>query len=532
MRSNKWDILSANEGANPRLALCVTIGFALLLASLAILKYFNLHSAANDLGIYTHMFFKIGAGEWWRAFVGHVEPLRLFYAWLYMLGGAGGLGVSLILGLQTIVLAIPVYWLAVRYGWIAALAYILFFALWYGALFDFHMDHVGVLLLFAFLYADDQGRYKTAAFFGVSLCLVKETFALQAITCGLYLIVMRRQYVLGGMVALCALLWSYWALGVVLPLFVEGGQSPAFSRSAYSWMGDGFGAALTHVILNLPQIVFSILQEVEKLKYLFVVFASLAFLPLLAPRYLFVAAVPFAIALLSVDPNFYGYKHHYSLQLVPPLIFAFIAGRRTAMRGLARVHASLPARFPFAVILVLLLAHGAFSPSPASRLFWGEKVWSYGKSAYFGDERPREIASVLKTLIPSDPDVSVTTQNTVFIDHLAARTGFYVFPQATPTERRVYQLEAVTLTDILWGSDDRAAARVHFQEVVSDYVVIDLKAPYYLGDRGCLWIYGVCENKDNEAAFLQHVQELDLTYDEIYKEDGLRIFKRRSHRDE
>ena len=60
----------------------------------------------------------------------------------------------------------------------------------------------------------------------------------------------------------------------------------------------------------------------------------------------------------------------------------------------------------------------------------------------------------------------------------------------------------------------------------ADYVVLDLKRPYFLLDRGCNWIYGQCLDKDMEKRFLDWVAFTQSKYNTIYEKDGFMILRR------
>lgn len=84
----------------------------------------------------------------------------------------------------------------------------------------------------------------------------------------------------------------------------------------------------------------------------------------------------------------------------------------------------------FYVLLALWILAGHVIPSPSaiSRLFWSDKVWSYSWRAYVPTEREAMMKVAMLKYIPADPDVSVTTQNTVNWYYLADRKVYAPFP--------------------------------------------------------------------------------------------------------
>jgi len=73
------------------------------------------------------------------------------------------------------------------------------------------------------------------------------------------------------------------------------------------------------------------------------------------------------------------------------------------------------------------------SPSPISRLFWTDKVWSYSWQAYVPTQRDAMMKAAMERYIPADPQVSVMTQNTVNWSHLAHREVYLYFPSVSPS---------------------------------------------------------------------------------------------------
>ncbi|MFQ5444294.1 MAG: hypothetical protein ACE5EK_06715 [Nitrospinales bacterium] len=127
------------------------LGLFALLATMSVLKYYSLHSTIADLGVYFNFFANIQWGEWKRLLSAHTLPLIPIWALIY---GTGPLdmGASLVLIAQAAALTWPVAVIYHRFGILPALAFLLYFPLWYNALFDFHIDHLAVSFLFGFFF--------------------------------------------------------------------------------------------------------------------------------------------------------------------------------------------------------------------------------------------------------------------------------------------------------------------------------------------------------------------------------------------
>jgi len=462
--------------------------FFVVLGVLAILKYISLHSSFFDLGIFLTLFYKISHyGEWWHLFVGHAQPLMLIYAAIYKVLPESFAPLVVIV-LQAFFLALPGFWILKRYGQFLFLLFALYFPLWFNALFDFHMDHLAVPLLFWFYFLVEDGRYKCTVLPAILLVFVKEPFALQTAACGVYLTVRGLHSVLHGQkIAGCHLLsainWQsvtnyqqiiigfflisfgfgyfYLLINYIFPSLT--GKMGYLSTSAFSWMGNSFGEIIRFIFIHPFTILKEILGTPRKIFYLVAVFGPFLFIPFLAPLYLIPAVPILLISLLSHDPNHYTYAHHYTAGLIAPVFMAFI-------KGLPKIEKLIGGLW--LVICISLLFHILLSPSPISRIFWTNKVWNYGYQAYIPTERDRVIKETLKRFIPSDPKVAVSTQNALNWARLAHRRYYLAFPIGV-TE---------PVPSHLWRNKTRNSTPVYAQ-----YVVLDLKRPWYIVDQGCSW---------------------------------------------
>ena len=162
-----------------------------LIATMSILKYLNLHSTVFDMGIYINNFYMISEGYWERLFLSHIQPLGIFWSLLYTILPTDTVPIFILIG-QAALLTLPIIGLYQHYGLTPTIAFILYFPLWYNGLFDFHIDHLAVPFLFGFLMMEKKGAIGLSVLFGFLLALVKEIFAIQAIFCGIYLLLIKK----------------------------------------------------------------------------------------------------------------------------------------------------------------------------------------------------------------------------------------------------------------------------------------------------------------------------------------------------
>jgi uncharacterized membrane protein len=518
-----------------------------ILCSMSALRYLAMTSNVADLGFFMANFMSVGE-EWQRAFFGHVQPLMLIWGGAYRSMSPALAPVVLVVAQAgALIWGVSTIWRT--FGLWAGLAMAWYYPLWANALFDFHFDHLAVPLLAAFFVACERRAYAWAALAAAALSLVKEPFALQTSACGLYLLWLalrssesghgRQLCVLGLGLAAGGLGAFVFMVKVVMPFFsneVQGGFG--IESTAFSWLGTGLADIAWSLLTRPLEIVADILGTPGKLLYLSVIFGLLAFIPLLAPAPLIVAAPLLLIALLSRLDNYYTFSNHYTAGVIVPAIVAFAKGLPAARAivlwflhriRVQRVGVCAPARvFTAAVLLVLLGGHWALSSSPISRLFWSEKVWSYSWTAYVPDSRDARFSRMIDLYVPADPRVSVAVQNTVNSAGVSHRRTVVPFPLGVDAP-----IQSVDWSNRT-GQDFWRYLRSGYREptrnvpVRAEWIVLDMKRPWFVADRGCDWIYGRCRNAAVERDFLAAVDAARARYEVVFEEDGMVIMRLRA----
>ncbi|MBT8764368.1 DUF2079 domain-containing protein [Desulfohalobiaceae bacterium Ax17] len=511
----------------------------IVLAGMALLKYLSLHSAIFDLGIFfAHFYNFVQNGQWWRLFFGHAQPLMPLYAAIYNLL-PGNLGPFVVLVFQAFFLALPGFWLQKRFGWPSFLAFALYFPLWFNSLFDFHMDHLVVLILFWFFFLVENNRFWLCLIPGLLLALVKEPFALQTAACGIFLILKAysschdlcrntspRLYCLPGLLLiLFGLGYFYFVTNFVFPYFTPDGGKGGLDSSAFAWMGNGIGDMFVFIVSHPLVVIKEIFGSTRKVIYLLALFGSLGFIPLLKPLYLIPALPILGISILSRLDNYYGLGHHYTAGLIAPMIMAFTMGLPTARRFWEKLGLNKKS-FIFSLCVGLLLAHILLSPSPISRLFWTNKVWSYTASAYLPTARDSMIKKALEQYIPRNPETTVSVQNTINWPILTERNTLLVFPRAALEPTRYPDLKNRTFSGFVDFLKTRTLPKTAYLEIQADYVVLDMNRPWFIGDKGCGWLYGRCQDQEAANRFLEFVDKVKEKYRVVFAKDGFWIFKR------
>lgn len=525
----------------------VLLAFGMVLLAEVIGRYISLSSNVADLGFFMNNFWNVGH-EWQRAFYGHVQPLMLLWGAGYTALPASLAPIVLVVFQASVIIASVIAIWRVFGVW-PGIAALLYYPLWVNALFDFHFDHLSIPILVVFFIACKRRKFEIAAIAAASLSFIKEPFALQTVACGLYLwwlaFHLRGQGFATRLVSLggCLVLFGTMAFVVMIhwliPYFrndLQGGFGIA--SGSFSWLGSNLWDMAWTLVSKPGLIISEIIGTPGKLIYLVVIFGLLGFIPLLRPAALIVALPPLMISMLSRLENYYDYANHYTAGVIVPAIVAFEQGLPVARawfyRFLERINGEALAQDGcrekafFGILLSGLLAgHWALASSPISRLFWSDKVWSYSWRAYVPSERTAMMKRAITTYIPSDPGVVVSTQNTVNWYRLANRRTYFPFPDGVDTPYPDIDLSNRSIGG-LWKyvrTGERLPSLVH--EKWADYVVLDLKRPWFVVDKGCDWIFDTCRDQVVAQQFLKALSNASSNYSTIFEQDGFMILRRK-----
>jgi hypothetical protein len=502
----------------------VFFGLFAVLAVMACLKYLALHSTVFDLGVFLSNLYSLHAyGQWWRAFLGHAQPLLPVYAQVYRLVPDQAAPLVL-LTVQAFALALPALWAGRRYGLLAAASYALFYPVWTNALFDFHLDHLLIPILFAFLAAATSGRTWLAFVLGLLPAVVKEPYALTTVCCGLYLLLFQGRKAAGWGLVLCGGLYFYAATAWLVPFCTADGNLGAQS-GAYAWLGGGPGAALVTMLSHPFTVLAKVFGVPGKWKYMGFLFGALLFFPLFRPKLLLPTLPALALSLLSTHPNYYGWANHYSAGVAGALFFAYceVLG---PVRILARQSGIGVRRFVLALFAALGLVHVALAPSPLGRLFWLSDSFAFSSDAYEPTARDAAILAEMLQNVPRDPSLAVVSQNSLNWGALAERQDYNSFPLGVFTPHPVRDLSGATLADFWHFVRTGQAPNLPVRSWQAQYVILDLKRPWFVLDQGCEFQNGACRDEDVAREFNALVIRARQELETVHDAGGLLILRR------
>lgn len=417
------------------------VAFAVVFGLLAWLRYRMYYGGRFDLGNMVQAVYNTAHGHFLEITTAgpdpkqmsrlgaHVDPILAAFALPWLVWPSP----VMLLVLQSVIVATgawPAYRLGTRVtrdpraGALLAGALLLYPALGYGVLNEFHPVTLATpLLLWAFLFIEED-RWLVAAPFLVLAALCKEEVPLVMAVMGAYFALRKRSF---WPLALTGLSLAYFAFAVwvVIPHFNAGG-TPFADR--YSQYGSGAGrmvrTALTH-----PGRLAGDLFATDDLEYWLHMLWPFGFLSVLSPLTLLIAAPEFGLNALSSVIWQRSIQFHYTAAEIPFVFAAAVLGLmrlwrwlgggwrkpESAMRGELLTRSDLA----LVVLLIALAASYVLGPLPFSLpgAYYNGKA--YARSGH------SEVLDMAVGMIPAGVPISV---NNNVGSHLSARRVVYTFP--------------------------------------------------------------------------------------------------------
>ncbi|GJL77301.1 MAG: hypothetical protein NPINA01_02900 [Nitrospinaceae bacterium] len=280
------------------------------------------------------------------------------------------------------------------------------------------------------------------------------------------------------------------------------------------------------ILLKPHTVLYEVFSETAKIKYILILIGVLGFIPLLKSSYLLVALPILAISLLSQYESSYDLHNHYTAGLIAPLIIAFAEGLPKAKQIWARLSLE-EVWFPRLVMTGLLVCHYINAPSPFSSVFLYNEFSGYHVNNYLPSERNSMVKNAILNHIPTDVDIAVSTQNSVNWSYLANRKYYLPFPLGVVQPHRDVEGSDRSLSGLLAFIRTGKLKPPEIKETMADFVVLDLKRPWFIIDRGCP--FPRCQNNQETAkGFLDLVRQTKETMKVLFEKDEFYIFKRLS----
>jgi uncharacterized membrane protein len=456
--------------------------YGLFFSYLSIANHNHFLTNAFDLGIFDYAAWNNLHGNFFPGlFIGlpslfaiHFQPILLPLGLVYLVWDDA----KALLLVQSLVLAgsaLPLYWLGRQQfnpwaGLGFAAVYLLFPALQGANLFEFHPVTLAVgILPFAYWYLR-QGNFGRFVLFSLLAAACQEDVFLIVGMLGFYLLITQRDWrgLLVGMGGFAGFLFLSM---VFIPSF-SGGETH-FGLHRYQALGQTIPEVF-QTILTRPAFVWQyIWSNPDKARYLTHLLAPVAYLSLLDPLTLLIAAPTMAINLLSSLPTTYALdRFHYSAMLVPFVVASAINGTAFLVNLIHRKR-GFSKTFLCAILTTMILI-----VTLAYQLKFGHTPLAFGFQWPTAQANLQTGRQMLE-LIPAN---TVVSAQTTLSTHLTHRPGIYLFPQLTSELYGPAQYIALDVSGNIYPIFDPAEynRRVAELKVSDDYTVVFEQDNYLL----------------------------------------------------
>jgi uncharacterized membrane protein len=400
--------------------------FSAVFGTLSILRFETFHSRSLDMAYYVRLVWGLAHGDLDQPVVNaphvlglHLEPVLLPLA---LLGRLGAPIPELLLVVQALAagaalfpaLALARRHLAAHAGerlaFAAALAIYLLPTVTRCVDYDFHPATMALWPLMAFVEALDAGRWRRAVAWFAAALACREDVGLQAgLVAVTWLAAPARPGDRPRAAALAAFgfAWFFVYALAVQPRFLAETGSFNLHFGRFGGGRGGVGGVLEAALAD-PAALVAYLLSGDRLLYPVALLAQVAFLPVLAPRFLAGALPLVAINLLSDFPNIRGIHTHYITAAAPFFVGAGIAGaaRLAARLGNRRPAPRVASGALVAAAALAYLLRGTSPLSPEWRL-----------QSYLPDDTYVPYRAIVAT---TPPDAEVAA-NVRLLAHLAER---------------------------------------------------------------------------------------------------------------
>jgi uncharacterized membrane protein len=341
----------------------------------------------------------------------HVDPLLASFAPLWWIWPSP----LLLTTIQAFALAtgaLPVYWLGRKHmgddraALNLALAYLLYPAVQWASLNDFHPVTLAIPLLLFMVWALDEDRLLLAGLFGVLAALSKEDVPLVIAGIGVWYAVSRGKRLVGGVIAAVGVGWTLVDLYVVIPSFA-GAHSPFYDRLASV---GGSPGAVAKTLVTDPGAIWSAATTGADLRYLFLLLVPLLGLWALEPLLALAALPVLALNLLSDFWSMNRIEYQYVSTIVACLFAASAIG--AGKLGSRRALVATTAVLAFVAIATL--------SGPLASL---DTFGAQGERP-----SPAKVDAIRSALALLPADAAVSSSNSIGA-HLSERRHLYSFPR-------------------------------------------------------------------------------------------------------
>lgn len=417
----------------------------------SVTRHLRFGSGSWDMGCYVHNLYILAFGKppvssvlgdvhFWGG-VNHFMPSLYLAAPLAWTGSTSSLLVLQALLVSSAV--VPLALLGVRRGLgpvaVAGVSLAYLFAAGTQTMVNFDVHEIAPvpLCLFIALWGFEVGRRAVAWPALLVLAGTKESAIVYAAAVGAYVAVtMRERRLEGAAVCVFFLAWFFVVTAVIQPALLDGGEQRMIHVARYAHLGDSPAAVARQIVLHPLDTLGLMVSHPLKRETLAITAGGFAFLTLLAPETLLLAAPNLAERFLSDKREMWGLGFHYSLVLVAVCALGSVV-------ALGRLRAALSSSQP--------------------RLVRPLDVWS-GLSLVGA-------TAVSLALAPHPPEFATLHKPYMAGPEAVARyrRALAVIPEYAPVVAQNHFLPHLAFRQFIWQPEQRFVAR-------ADFVILDAHA--------------------------------------------------------
>lgn len=301
---------------------------------------------------------------------------------------------------------------------IIAVSYLLYPALQYNNLYDFHAVSLATTFLLGAFYFLLIKKYLPMTIFLILAGITKEQVWAVTGLFGLYIFVFKKSKLakkLGIAIFLLSFFIFYYLIWHAIPDKIGGNH---FALSYYSEFGNSPSEVVKNIIFSPQKIISEIFQE-DRVNFLKQLFMPLGFLSLLSPLYLIFTLPDLGINLLSNNPQLHQIYYQYTPVITPFIFIAAVYGIKT----LFKIFPKIPIHF-YSLYLIIMMLYSAYTigPMPFSQYPNTDMITN-----------PLKNKSVIDKLISTIPEKYSVAASNELGSHLSHRQKIFVVPYALET---------------------------------------------------------------------------------------------------
>ncbi len=393
--------------------------FILILSNICLRRYYCFDYIDMDLAAYNQIIWNIVHGSCYSSmlgvnFLGHHAHFILFlFAPFYFIFQTP----LCLLFLQIVSLGIcayPIFMIASKeldqgLALSLVIAYLLYPAMGYTALYEFHVPVFATAFLTFMLYYFIKRDFAFFALFMILSLLVQENIPLVIIPFGIYAFFKKRSLKWWLLPLLGGCVWFAAVVGWIMPHF---NKNTVQFVTIYGHMGNSLPEIIGFII-SRPLDVLKMMLSAQKLKFLFQLFAPLCFFPLL-DWHILISGLLFVQHLLSSRSPEYMIEYHYDAEIMPFVFISAIYGIKRFMNWpIVKINfrSSLIGALIIAISITCAVSFGPFVEIAVNKYKTTKDVWDLQKERFL-------------EMVPDDASIVATFE---FLPMLSNRKELYSF---------------------------------------------------------------------------------------------------------